>query len=76
MMIFGGILLVLVVLLCLTVIGSVIGIPLILIGGIFMSIGIFSRRKTVITNVVQVSSAPQVVPPAPASRFSARPKLN
>lgn len=62
MLIFGAILFVLGVLFCMTIIGAVIGLPLMFIGGFFMSIGMFTRRRTVITNIVQVAAAPQPAP--------------
>ena len=64
MLIFGGVLVLLGFLLCLTIIGSIIGVPLIMLGSIFMFIGLLGRRKTVITNVIQVSNT---VPAAPLS---------
>ena len=77
MLIFGAILFVLGVLFCITIIGAVVGFPLMFIGGIFMSIGMFTRRRTVITNVVQVASAPQPVPytPAPPAPAQLRPDV-
>lgn len=61
MLIFGAILFILGLLFCLTIIGAVVGFPLMFFGGIFMSIGMFTRRRTVITNVVQVAT-PQPAP--------------
>lgn len=59
-------------LLCLTIFGAVIGIPLMFLGFIFMAIGFaLRRRKTVITNVVQVSNAPQPVPAYPTPQYAA-----
>ena len=62
MLIFGGILSMLGFLLCLTIIGAVIGIPLIVIGSIFMMMGLFGRRKTIITNIVTVQHGPAPPP--------------
>lgn len=49
---------------CFTIIGAVIGIPLIIIGGILFIVGLFGRRKTVITNVVTVQHASSPIAPA------------
>lgn len=62
MIIFGFFLQFVGFLLCLTVIGAIVGVPLILIGGIVVVFGFFGRRKTVIQNVVTVQNA---VPAAP-----------
>jgi hypothetical protein len=61
MRIAGAIFIVLGLLLCLSLFGAVVGIPLILIGIVMVIVG--GRRKTIITNVVQVSNnapAPQL----------------
>ncbi len=44
--------------LCFTIFWAPVGILLMLIGGALTTVGIFGRRKTVITNVVQVSNMP------------------
>jgi len=61
MRILGAILIVLGLLLCLTVIGILVGIPLMLIGAVLVAVG--GRRKVVIHNTVSVSNA---AGPAPA----------
>ena len=61
MRIAGAVLIVLGLLFCLSFFGAIVGIPLILIGLVMVIAG--GRRKTVITNVVQVSNngpAPQL----------------
>ena len=45
-------------LLCFTIILAPVGWILMFIGGIMTLVGVFGRRRTVITNVVQVSNAP------------------
>jgi hypothetical protein len=40
---------------CLTIIGTFIGAPMMFLGAVFLIVGL-SRRKTVITNVVQVTN--------------------
>lgn len=74
MIIFGFILQFIGFLLCLTVIGAVIGVPLLVLGGIVVIAGFVGRRKTVIQNVVTVQNAapvPQQSPrPAPIDRGS------
>lgn len=54
MRVLGAILIVLGILFSLSIFGAVIGIPMIFIGLILVAVG--GRRKTVITNVVQVST--------------------
>jgi hypothetical protein len=54
MRIAGGILVILGLLLCLTIFGAFFGIPMIIVGLVLLVAG--GRRKTVITNVVQVSN--------------------
>lgn len=61
--IIGGMLVLLGLLFCFTIIGAFIGIPMMLVGAILLAIG--GRRKTVITNVVQVTNAPGM----PADQF-------
>jgi hypothetical protein len=56
MRIFGGILIVVGFLFCLSIVGMTIGIPLMLIGLVMVIVG---GRKTIITNVVQVSNLPE-----------------
>jgi hypothetical protein len=77
MIIFGFFLQFVGFLLCLTVIGAVIGVPLILIGGIVVVFGFFGRRKTVIQNVVTVQNAapaaPERAPQPPRSSNDAPP---
>ena len=59
MLIFFGVFLVFVgFLFTLTIIGSIIGIPTMLLGIVLIVAGVFARRKTVITNVVHVQNAP------------------
>jgi hypothetical protein len=58
MIVLGIILIVFGLLLCLTIIGAPIGFFLIFMGFICLAIGAVSRRRTVITNVVQVSNVP------------------
>jgi hypothetical protein len=60
MRILGAILIVVGFLFCLSIVGAVIGIPLMIIGLIFVVVG--GRRKTIITNVVTVSNAPHARP--------------
>jgi predicted membrane protein len=72
MIIFGFILWLFGVLLCFTVIGAVIGIPLILIGAGMMVFGFIGRRKTVIKNVITIQNTAPVAPeraaqPSPSS---------
>lgn len=67
MRVLGAILLVLGFLLSLSIVGAIVGIPMMLIGLVCLVVG--GRRKTVITNVVQVSN---VAPPAHGAS-SARP---
>ncbi|HET8942660.1 MAG TPA: hypothetical protein VFN13_11815 [Rudaea sp.] len=75
MIIFGLILQFIGVLFCLTIIGALIGVPLIFIGGLMALFGFLGRRKTVIQNIVTVQNAapvpeatprPAAEPPAPA----------
>lgn len=71
MRIFGGILFVLGFLISLSIVGAIFGIPLMIIGVICMVVG--SHRRTVITNVVQVSNvvpqqAQDEAPPMPEPR--------
>jgi hypothetical protein len=66
MRVLGGILIIVGLLFCLTVFGAVIGIPMIIIGIVLLAIG--GRRKTVITNVVQVSNH------GPSPQFSMQPE--
>jgi uncharacterized protein DUF5362 len=49
-------------LLCLTIFGAVAGIPLIIIGAVLVLAG--GRRKTVITNVINVANTPTGAIPA------------
>jgi hypothetical protein len=65
MRIAGAIFIVLGLLLSLSLFGAVVGIPLILIGIVMAIVG--GRRKTIITNVVQVSNH------APAPQFAVSP---
>jgi hypothetical protein len=69
MRIFGGLLIVLGLLFCLSIIGAVVGIPMILIGIVCLIVG-GRRHKTVITNVVTVNS-PE--PRSPPENWSGRP---
>lgn len=55
--------------LCLTIIGSIFGIPMMMFGFLIAAVGAFRRRKTVITNVVNVTHTPQ----APTPDFDRRP---
>ena len=60
-------------LLSLTIIGALLGIPLMILGSLFAFIGfimLLTRRRTVITNVVQVTNAPQ----APMLDATSRPR--
>ena len=57
MRILGGVLIVFGLLLSLSIVGAIVGVPLILVGIVLMVAG--GRRRTVITNVVQVSTAPE-----------------
>lgn len=56
---------------CLTIIGAIIGIPMILAGVSLCFWGLVLGRKTVIQNVVTVTNAPQAAPayapPQPAA---------
>lgn len=53
---------------CLTIIGAIIGIPMILAGVSLCFWGLVFGRKTVIQNVVTVTNAPQpYAPPQPAA---------
>ena len=70
MRILGAFLIILGLLLCLSIVGAVVGIPMIFIGLIVIVVG--GRRKTVITNVVQVSNSI----PAGADYGAARPPAN
>jgi hypothetical protein len=65
MIIFGAILMFVGFVLCLTIIGAFLGVPIMILGMIFFVAGFLGRRKTIITNVVQVTNAPS--PPAPLS---------
>jgi len=71
MIIFGFFLQFIGFLFCLTVIGAIVGVPLILIGGVVVVFGFFGRRKTVIQNVVTVQNvapaAPERAPPPQSS---------
>jgi hypothetical protein len=49
-------------LLCLTIFGAFVGIPLIIVGCILVVVG--GRRKTVITNVINVANTPSGAIPA------------
>lgn len=60
-------------LLSLTIIGAVIGIPIMIFGSFFIIAGVFRRRKTVITNVIQVTNAPQMPAPAPEPQRAPQP---
>ncbi len=62
--IIGGTLVLFGLLLCFSIIGAFIGIPMMIVGAILCAVG--GRRKTVITNVVQVSN----IPGAPGNHFS------
>jgi len=62
----GGILVLIGLLFCFSIIGAFIGIPMMIVGGILCAVG--GRRKTVITNVVQVSNAPGI----PGNHFSSQ----
>jgi len=66
MRIFGVVLILFGLVLCITIIGAPFGIFLIIVGVVLIVLG--SRRKTVITNVVQVSN---VVPNHPDQRAPA-----
>ena|SRR5665213_2305444 len=55
----------------LTVIGAVIGVPMMVVGSIMMMTTFFRRQKTTITNVVNVGGMPYpgvTAPPAPATQ--------
>ena len=54
MRILGGVLIVLGLLFCLSVIGAIIGIPMIILGIVLAALG---GRRTLITNVVSVQTA-------------------
>jgi hypothetical protein len=58
MIVAGVIFVVIGLLLCVTIVGAIIGGPMIFLGCIFLIVGALSRRKTTITNVVQVSTMP------------------
>ncbi len=78
MLIFGAILIFFGLLLSFTIIGAVIGIPLMILGMIFVGVGYSGRRRMIITNVVQVANAPQAMPMqqpafAPAQQAQAMP---
>ena len=62
----GVVLVIVGLLFCLTIIGAVIGIPMMAVGGGLVFWGLLLGRKTVITNVVQVSNSPG----APGNHFS------
>jgi hypothetical protein len=73
MAIFGAILIVVGLFFCLTIVGAVFGIPMILIGIICVVVGMM-RRRTVITNVVQVSNVPGQQSWAPQNQDTSRPE--
>lgn len=62
MIIFGILLQLIGFLLCFTIIGAVLGIPLIFIGGFMIIFGFFGRRKTIIQNVVTVQNTTPATP--------------
>src|ERR1017187_1666510 len=63
----GVVLIIVGLLFCLTIIGALIGIPMMAVGGSLVFWGlVFGGRKTVITNVVQVSNSPGM----PGNHFS------
>jgi hypothetical protein len=63
----GVVLVIIGLLFCLTIVGALIGIPMMAVGGSLIFWGlVFGRRKTVITNVVQVSNSPGM----PGNHFS------
>jgi len=57
--IFGVILMFVGLLLCLTIFGAVIGVPMMIVGFGMIVVSLVGRRKTVITNVVHVSNGAQ-----------------
>lgn len=71
----GVILLIIGFLFSVTIIGAFIGVPMMMIGGILLIVGAFGRRRTIITNVVQVSTPapvqPQSAPYSPNYNVSA-----
>jgi Family of unknown function (DUF5362) len=78
MRVLGAILIVIGLICCLTIIGAIFGIPMILIGIVLVALG--GRRKTVINNVVTVSNSPHLgsaplQDPAPQIRFKELPRL-
>jgi hypothetical protein len=70
----GVVLILLGLLFCLTIVGAFVGIPLIIVGAILCAIG--SKRRTVITNVVQVSTVPGAGPANSLIFDSSSPNLN
>ena len=58
----GAVLMFMGLLFSLTIIGAIIGVPMMIGGAIMMGVGVFGRRKTMITNVVQVSNVPGAHP--------------
>lgn len=64
--IFGSIICFIGLLFCLTIIGAVLGIPMMIVGSIMVVISFFGRQKTTITNVVQVASGPYPETPTPS----------
>jgi hypothetical protein len=63
MRIVGAMLILLGLLLCLSIVGAIVGIPMILIGAVLVAIG--GRRKVVITNTVTVANTMPVATRSP-----------
>jgi hypothetical protein len=63
--VFGFIILIIGLLFCLTIIGAVLGIPMMIVGSIMVAISFFGRQKTTITNVVQVAGGSYQEAPTP-----------
>jgi hypothetical protein len=59
---------------CLTIIGAIIGIPMILAGVSLCFWGLVLGRKTVIQNVVTVTNAPQAAPAYAPPQLAAQPE--
>jgi hypothetical protein len=64
MVIFGVLLILFGFLCCLTIVGAILGIPLMLVGVVCVAVG--GRRRTVIQNVVHVTNAPDYRPAQPS----------
>lgn len=65
--IFGFIITMLGLLFTLTIIGAVLGIPMMIVGSIMVAVSFFGSRKTTITNVIHVASGPYPGTPTPPS---------